>query len=462
VDACLNVSNACEIQNIPTESYGFTVNCDGIAACEQSTFTTYVIGVPKDVTFSFSPATISPGTWSVSTITVASTEKPGLMPETFGFTTASGSWQSGPNITLPTQILCSLAVVNACPKLNIVDQNLSGAPVVSGSPPPKQQTVVGRQASLQVQVNGTAGSGAYSLSNPTWTIPGSTEKDYEFNGATPQPIASTDLTSSQLAFFWYVAQDNRPSVTATLTRSDSNEIAYPQAQADYNVQTPTAKAYLAQHPGRTNTGTRSDGNGKYYLSCGNPEDPCINFSFSISNNVGFPGIIAMNQLIVQSRSYTNSNGVVTSDQWGPPPELDNGPLPEYVPAVTTGATWTALDAPGIGLLNTYVTATTSYTFSDTFMYQASDHGFWVPLQAGTWGWSAGATITNVTSNLWCVDGTIVSGGTLCPGSAATITAATPSATQSFPSWTATYQNSTSYQRKVGSKRPHTTPLLSAP
>ncbi len=41
------------------------------------------------------------------------------------------------------------------------------------------------------------------------------------------------------------------------------------------------------------------------------------------------------------------------------------------------------------------------------MYKPNDHSFWVPLLNSTLTWSAGATITNVASNVWCVNGTTV-------------------------------------------------------
>jgi hypothetical protein len=58
------------------------------------------------------------------------------LPETIGFTVASGPGPSVGNLNLQTQVLCAIPVLNACPKLEIVDQNLPGTPVVSGSPPP--------------------------------------------------------------------------------------------------------------------------------------------------------------------------------------------------------------------------------------------------------------------------------------------------------------------------------------
>jgi hypothetical protein len=309
---------------------------------------------------------------------------------------------------------------------------------------------------LLVRANALAGSGLYNLTNPTWNIPGWTAKNYNLDGAAPEPIGYwTDRLSAQLAFFWYVSQDNQPSVTATLTRIDNNESADLQAMADYNVKMPTATASITTHTGRENTGQRPDGGTSYWLSCGLPTNPCVNFSFHVSNNAGFLGSIVMNQLISQTESLTDSQQHVINVNHGPPPQLDNAPM--YEPAVATSATWTGLDAPGIGLTNAYVSATTTYTFSDTFMYKPDDHGFWVPLLNGTWTWSAGATITNVPSNVWCV-----SGRAACPGTAPQMSSTVPSGTQYFPSWTVTYQNVHSRDRRVESKWQHTTPLLPAP
>ncbi len=352
VDTCFP-NNACEVQTFPTSSYGVTVNCNGNTSCANSTYAPYVVGGPADVAISFSPTAVAPGSYSWSTITVSANEKPGMLSETIGFTVASGPGPNVGNLSLQTQVLCAKSILSACPKLQIVDQNLPGAPVVSGNPPTTQQTVVGRQTSLLVRAKPIGGSGTYNLTNPTWNIPGYTAKDYQLNGATPEPIGYwTDRLSPQLAFFWYLPQDNTVTVTATLTRIDNNESADLQATADYNVQMPTSSASITVHPGRENTGQRSDGNGGYFLSCGTPQNECVDFSFNVTNDAGFPGTIAMNQLITQSEAFTDAQNHVRNVTYVPPPQLDNSPL--YLPGVATTATWSAYDAPGIGLTNTYV------------------------------------------------------------------------------------------------------------
>ncbi len=355
----------------------------------------------------------------------------------------------GPDNLGPVTIYVQCSVDNKhCPALKITDANLSR--VVSGTPPLTANTVVGEQANLTAAWDPDTGTPSYGVpTNIQWSIPGTTIKTYNRDGTQPVLLGSSDLQTPNVAFYWIAGGTEPPTVSGTLTRSDNAEIADVQMNANYNVQVPTSSITLTTPttPG-IYVGTRSDVPGQF-LTWGDQNNPAINFAYNVSNNDGFAGTIAMTQLI--DRTYTKNDTTVqaTSGQlW-----LDNDANYASI-SEPTGTTLNAIDAPGIGLSNSYTTETNSDSFTDYFMYMPNSHGVWVTLKTASWSWNAGATIVNVNNNLWCLD----SVGT-CPNTTPLdVHSTNPPATVStiLPTWPGTFQNSTGAIRALASNGNRTT------
>lgn len=253
------------------------------------------------------------------------------------------------------EVECSLSNSH-CPLIKITDAYAASAPVVSGSPPPQHKTVMGLYAKyVLAQVPGT-GTGTYNQpSSVSWNIPGSTYTAYDRSGSAAVGLSAADLGSATPSpFFWADGtQEHKSSVSAQIIRSDSEETAELSSQTDYNVVSPTVSiSETAAGATGVRVGTRSDGSPPSftYLTYGDLASPTVNYSYSVTNNQGFPGSISMTQLISGSSVATGSATPTPTPQIdyipSATPWLDNAA--DYASPVPSSSTWSSVDAPGSG------------------------------------------------------------------------------------------------------------------
>ena len=128
----------------------------------------------------------------------------------------------------------------------------------------------------------------------------------------------------------------------------------------------------------------------------------MHFTYKVTDNKGFPGMIGMTQLIYTLYTTTGPNNASGGSTYGSAsaPLLDNAA--DYIAPVPTSSTFVAIDAPGFGTPangNTFNAMTGSGSFTDYFMYKANGtNSVWVTLDQATWGWSGSATWNGVYGN----------------------------------------------------------------
>lgn len=441
-DECFDWSTAeCVVQGVATNLGQLSVACNGNSACLSSSYAPYVLTAPTGVSVTFSPTAITPPAGSTITVTFSSAVAPGPVSVTFAWTRVSGTGAIPANITIPFQSLCSISLAK-CPRIQIVDTFMTGSPVVSGSPPPLKQTVVGKKSNwVLTQVSGT-GTGTYGPPTDVWWIvPGWNYTDYSRNGAAPTSLGTSDYASpTPPPLFWTDNNEQHVTVSATLVRSDNQEIADVATALDYNVNRPdTSVSVTSGGAAAVRVGTRSDFPGTF-LTFGDQATPAMHFSYNVTNDKGFPGTIGMTQLLYTAYSYTGPNNASGGATYGSAtaPLLDN--VVDYVAPVSTASTITAIDAPGTGTPAgpTYNALSSSGTFTDYFMYKANGtNTVWVTLNKASWAWS-GSAMYNLATQKWCLDS--------APGCPTTVPAPTGGVTdgpwQNFdqPAWPGVYAN----------------------
>ncbi len=131
-------------------------------------------------------------------------------------------------------VLCSLqSPWNNCPTLDVTDEDVHT--VVSGSPPPQTDWVVGLRKTLQVGVHPGSGSGSYSANATSWNTPANAVGSYDFGANTTNaPTSLTALSSPQVQFYWQKGNNtsaNKFKVEQELVRSDMLETAVPSSRS---------------------------------------------------------------------------------------------------------------------------------------------------------------------------------------------------------------------------------------
>lgn len=441
MDECFT-GYACVIQGQTFTPYGIYEYCT--PACPGASWKLSVINPPPGATVTFNPDIVPVNTSTEMTVSTSATTPVDLYALDV-HSTPIGNSPTQSDLVGPVEVGCSNSL-NTCPKVQIVDQNGKGTPVVSGSPPPVTSTVVGRQANLLARQAPGSGRGTYgALNTIQWAIPGGTVKSYNRDGAMPVVLAPSDLTNASIAYYWVAGGSERPSITGKLTRSDGHEIADVQTQANFTVNVPVSTG-SALTPNPIRVGSRSDFTG-VFLTWGDKANPGIDFSFAVTNTFGFPGNISGTQLI--NRTYVN-DGTATHATMGMS-WLDN--FVDYEEPVPTGTPWTAIDAPGLNLIATHTTTSISDQFQMYYLYKPTDHGIWVTLRVVDWAWTASAQRTG-SPNVWCLGGAAG-----CPDVVKPTSTQNPSATIStvLPSWMGTYVNTTAQSTRKP-RRSNITPL----
>jgi hypothetical protein len=400
LDTCYS-NGICAVQgtaNAP--SWGWTLRCNGDPSCDQATYRIVPVNLRSGVRIAFDPQTVSDGQTTWSTITIDRTVPPGILTIKYETQLAAGrgtGWTIG---RVNTQVLCGVAL-HTCPGLDVRDTNFSGAPVVSGNPPPIRNSVIGREANFILRARGP---GSYRIANVSWDPSGWIYKPHRaFDGTLPSSLGYGELHNQPLTVYWASSGEQHVGVNAVLVRSDNQEITHASANVAYNVTLPVADAALLVHPERISVGPRSDAPGQW-LRWGDAarNREAIGIRYRVTDAHGFPGTITITQLISGSISYTPNIGPGYGQ--GMTAALDGGPFWRR-PVSTRSAFGPApFDAPAVGLKSTDLSVTVNETFTTFFLYKPNLHGDWVTLRKGTWNWNAAATLVSADGNRWCLNG----------------------------------------------------------
>jgi hypothetical protein len=405
-DTCYS-NGVCAVQGVAsTPSWGLALHCQGETICQQSTYRIVVVTPRPGVKITFDPPTLADGQTAWSAIAVDRTVPAGTLTVKYATQLASGpgtGWTIG---RINTQVLCGIKQ-NTCPHIDARDTFVAGSPVVSGNPPPKRTSIVGRESNFVVRPAG--GVGTYRLSTVSWDPSGWTYRPYQLAGTLPASLSFTDLHGPVLNLFWASGGDQHVIATATLVRSDNQEISHATTQIDYNLLLPVATVTMPAHPERISIGPRSDAPGRFLRWGNNTKNAAaIDFRYRVTNDHGYAGTISMTQTVSGSIAYTPNVGPgfgQNSTNQLDGPAFYRKPVSTHTPFGPA-----AYDAPAVGLRNSDTAVNVSETFSSYFMYKPNLHGDWVTLKKGAWSWTAAATLVDAATNRWCVNGS-----NACPG-----------------------------------------------
>jgi len=424
-DTCY-ANGVCVVQGVgSTPSWGLTLHCQGDSTCEQSTYRIVTVSPPRGVTVAFDPPTVGDGQTAWSTIAVDRSVRPGIITLKYATQLASGpgtGWTIG---RINTQVLCGIRQ-NTCPRIEARDTFVAGSPIVSGNPPPKRSSMIGRESNFVLRPAG--GAGSYRLSNISWDPTGWTFRPYQPTGAQPASLSFGDLHGPVLNLFWASSGDQHVIANATLVRSDNQEISHATTQIDYFLNLPVAVISVPAHPERIRVGPRSDAPGLFLRWGDNAKNAAgVDFHYRVTSDHGYPGTISMTQTVSGSISYTPNVGPGYGEN---ATNALDGPVFYRKPVSTRSAFGpAAYAAPAVELRSTDTAVNVNETFSSFFMYKPNLHGDWVTLKKAVWTWTAGATL-NPANNRWCLNG---SNG--CPGETPALAAVTNlEGTIDFPLW----------------------------
>lgn len=418
------------IANVP--SWGLTLRCNGDPTCDQSTYHIVPVKPQPGVHVAWEPQTVSDGQTSWSTMTVDKSVPPGTLSIRYVTQVVNGPGTGWPIRRLNTQILCG-AALHTCPRLDVVDTNFPGSPLVSGNPAPVRNSVIGREANFALRATGR---GKYRITNISWDPSGWLYKPHKLDGTLPQSLGYSELHSQPLAVYWASSGESHIGVTAILVRSDNQEITHASANVDYNFAIPDATVAMILHPERISVGPRSDAPGQW-LRWGNAakNKEAMGFRYRVTNDHGFPGTITIVQLISGSIAYSPNAGPGYGDTMT---NALDGPI-FYRKPISTHLPFgpAPYDAPAVGLTNTDTSVSVNEAFTTYFLYKPNAHGDWVTLKKGTWNWSAAATLVDAASNKWCLNGSAN-----CPGGAPAAIGAVGALQGSMdpPGWTTTFNS----------------------
>ncbi len=404
------------------------------------TVTYFDSNLPKGVTASFAPNPVKTYPYkSVETLKIA-----GDARITDQDTETVGA-DCGPTfVCLEAQaqfeVMCSLSA-HHCPQLQLTDANQKSG-VVSGNPPnppPKTTSVVGYQADVTVKYQKGTGQPGTSYSEPTgllWKVPGNPIAGYAHDGKPPQPFDASSLTSNEVKWYYYTGGEQKPSVTGTLTRTDNQEIAVPEALADYDVKVPANQGFTQT----TGAFLGGGGKGTTYWTLGfrglSPSSKGITFRFIDTDVPGFPGDVFGTQLIdyaynVNGKLQPLTGGAFWLDNNQFYPELGGSGPNDYQSA----------DSPNVELDPGCTNEGLIGSFKMYFMFKPNVHGIWVTLAKVDWFFQAGAHHTKNTPQTWCLNG-----NGSCPPTVPAAWSADPAVNPSteFPLWAAVFKNPTSF------------------
>jgi hypothetical protein len=302
-------------------------------------------------------------------------------------------------------VLCSLqSPWNNCPFLDVTDEDVNQ--VVSGSPPPQTDWVVGLRKTLKVGVHSGSGSGSYSATATSWSAPANAVKSYDFGANTTNaPTPLTALSSPQLRFYWQKGNNssaNKFNVQQELILSDMMETAVPLVGVAYLVNTPggisVGATYSVTQVGKYNpAGSTAVSSG---TALNYPSSAGIELDFKATAPSAIPGYagggdFAASQVILSSHDTTSTLpaadgcALYTVDTSG-----GNGTGRNLFASGGQSVKYNAIDAPAeFGLPASGKEITYGDSFIDYFVYRPSGtNAIWVSLGSLSWAW--GATVTN--------------------------------------------------------------------
>ena len=236
--------------------------------------------------------------------------------------------------------------------MQILDKPNNNA-IVSGSPPPTQSTVVGKQQQLAMAYQTGTGTGSYTASKWQWTIPDDPVASYNaMQGEAPVPLSSPQATASTSPFYWtwpgwwdpYETQTINAQMT--LTRSDGQEIGDVSSSAVYNVYTPSSIS-MGYSTNEVQVGKYFADSTVPWLSLGTQTNPPSSGGIIWDLSAAAPPVGAGNFALVQlinrtiSPPFNGTNGIA---------ELDGCQI--YSPAIHAGENSTATLQPGPPLAST--------------------------------------------------------------------------------------------------------------
>ena len=138
---------------------------------------------------------------------------------------------------------------------------------------------------------------------------GWTYRPYQLAGTLPASLSFSDLHGPVLNLFWASGGDQHVIATATLVRSDNQEISHASTQIDYNLLLPVATVSMPAHPERISIGPRSDAPGRFLRWGNNAKNAAaIDFRYRVTNVHGYAGTISMTQTVSGSIAYTPNVG----------------------------------------------------------------------------------------------------------------------------------------------------------
>jgi hypothetical protein len=429
IDQCY-ANGVCTVQgSANTPSWGLTLHCNGDTTCTGSTYRIINPNLPAGVKVTYDPQPIGDGQTAWSFVSVDGSVPAGTLTLHYATQLATGPGSGFVIGRVNTQVLCGISE-NTCPHIDVRDTDMAGSPLVSGGV--KRNTAIGKESNLVATAHG--GHGSYRISNFAWDPSGWIYKPHTLDGTPPSSLSYTDLHSPALAMFWTSNGPQHVNATATLTRSDNQEISHPTATVNYNVVQPDVVTDMISHPERISIGKRSDAPG-LWLRWGNaaPKAEAMALRYRVKSDHGFPGSIAITQTISGNISYTPSVG----PGYGQTPNVAlDGPLFFRAPVSSHAAFGPSpFDAPAVGLKNTDTGVNVSETFVTYFMYKPNGKSDWVTLKKGGFTWTAAATLVDATKNTWCVNGTNGCAG----GSPAAVGQGTAiQGSMDIPAWTTTF------------------------
>ena len=214
------------------------VTCSaGVGNCGSPSFTWSMVNVPTGVSVAFNPPTTPIEDWIAITISADNSAATG----TYQTAITSVPHFDGPDVSYPIRVMCSINL-NTCPRIEIVDSMLNGAPVVTEES--GDTTFIGKRMLLAARRKSGSGGGSYSdsLANIVWTLAtgDSTIKSYDLANGQLQHFGAGDWAHSSVSFYYAITHDEYVvKVEADVTDNSNGTVTRPVARAKVNAQGPT-------------------------------------------------------------------------------------------------------------------------------------------------------------------------------------------------------------------------------
>jgi len=422
-DKCATVPTgwACVVQGKTLNGGGFLYG--GIANAGQTVTCGTGMSNNSGVTVTTSPTAVSSQPYQCFNAITATTSAIVQNNATFSIiSTISGNCSVQGNycgpVTANGYIETECSISNGhCPVATVTDTDTSA--VVSGSPPPNVDWVVGLQKNLSVSSSG--GTGTYTTNSRAWTSPTNAATAYNFGAQnTTAPVLLTALSASTLQFYWTAGDNvNRNQFGVTLDLTRSGEEATPSTNVSYLVHTPASPQTLATYKPTVYGPYEVGSPPPTALSSGTeialPQSAGISLDFKATAPSAIKGYagggnFAASQVITGSTPsgetlpaadgcalFTTqwSNGVFTTNQ-----NIYHG--------AGTSVIFNAIDAPARFVAPAVGSPYTGGdSFADYFMYRPSGpngKAFWVSLGHLLWSWKG--TVTNSGGNVYILSNVI--------------------------------------------------------